>query len=126
MTAESDLHPRRIPGAERAVADERKFTEYLLNPAHDPDKARLFAALGFGLDNWRDLRKTLLDELPRVPGVPKKPMPDGSVNWQADVELSGSEGPTQIRTAWNLKGGDPPSFITAYRARGKPERPKAE
>jgi len=45
----------RLPGGDAAVVDLRKLTEYCLNPDHPrgKHKARVFATLGFTLENAR-------------------------------------------------------------------------
>lgn len=51
----------RMPDVDRAVVEERKITQYLLNAAH-PDnggKARFFDSLGFTVAGWRLLAEAL-------------------------------------------------------------------
>lgn len=45
----------KLPESERASIDERKVREYLLSTSHPVGrfKAKFFAGLGFGLDNWQ-------------------------------------------------------------------------
>jgi hypothetical protein len=53
----------RVPNSDKAVADIRKLTEYLLDPEHvdGRHKARLFmSALGLGLEHAEELRRALL------------------------------------------------------------------
>lgn len=51
----------RLPDADRAVVEERKITQYLLNAAH-PDnggKARFFNSVGFTAAGWRVLAEAM-------------------------------------------------------------------
>ena len=52
------LHPERVPGAEEAVAEARKFTNYLLDENHPVGrgKARFFKTIGYDRSNWKELR----------------------------------------------------------------------
>ncbi len=107
-----DFHPDRIPRSENAEIDDAKITDYLLVG----DKARLFAGLGYTLENWQDLRAALLYELPRVKGEFSRANPIAGENWRADIELRGPTGQALIRTVWQLVAGQRPRLITAYRS----------
>ncbi len=51
----------KLPNAEKAVVEQQKVKEYLLNPAH-PDgagKAQFFMALGFESNQWEMLAAAL-------------------------------------------------------------------
>lgn len=63
-------HPARVPGAEGATANPRKFTEYLLNANHPQGraKARFFAMHGYEISDAERLREEFLAQLPRVEG----------------------------------------------------------
>jgi filamentous hemagglutinin len=52
-----------LPGAERAVIDPAKLTDYLLSLAHPIGrfKAAYFARLGFLAEDWRLLEMVLLE-----------------------------------------------------------------
>ena len=67
-------HPERVPGAEAASADDRKFREYILSETHPigRGKAKFFTNIGYTGANWQELREQFLAQLPRVPGrIPK-------------------------------------------------------
>ncbi len=69
------LHPDRVPSVEDAVFDERKFTRCLLDPSseHGSAKAAFFAALGYSLEGWRELRDAIATAVPCVPGQVSRP-----------------------------------------------------
>ncbi|RRA98894.1 DUF6883 domain-containing protein [Larkinella rosea] len=61
-----------LPFAERAIADDSKFTDYCLNTEHPvgKHKARVFqSALGINLTNWEILKDTILDAVLLNPAV---------------------------------------------------------
>ena len=49
-----DQPPRHLPNPDRAIVEERRVREYLLNPGHPNGgpKARFFIARGFMPDAW--------------------------------------------------------------------------
>lgn len=53
----------RIPGSERAYVDAAKVRDYLLAPEHPVGrfKARIFTALGYSREAWRQLHFDLQD-----------------------------------------------------------------
>ncbi len=53
---------QRLPNAERALVEERRVREYLLNVQHESGgpKARFFIAHGFASDTWESLRASLI------------------------------------------------------------------
>jgi uncharacterized protein DUF6883 len=111
-------HPSRVPGCERAVADERKFTKYLLNPESERGrhKARFFSALGYDLSNWRELHDVFLREVPYVPGrytSVNLANPPGE-NWEAVIRLKGPTGTADVITAWAVSPDLETHFVTAY------------
>jgi hypothetical protein len=69
-TAGKDLHPQRVPDAESATADPRKFTHYLFNEDHEcgRGKAKFFKMNGYDNSRAEELRETLLAQLPYVEG----------------------------------------------------------
>ena len=53
-----------LPNASQAVVPKDKLVRYILNPEHEKGrhKARVFrSTLGFGPENWEDLRDQILD-----------------------------------------------------------------
>lgn len=108
-----------LPNADDAVAAERKFTRYLLDPRRRPDLARLFRGLGYTRANWRDLRQRLLQEVLVTPARPGR-RTIGGMNWVVDIAFEFPDGsPVHIRTIWFVPDdvGGHPHFTTAYPAR---------
>jgi len=60
-SAAAEVGGSRLVGANRAVIDPRKLTEYALNPSHPvgANKARVFEKLGFNQSNAGDLMQQL-------------------------------------------------------------------
>jgi hypothetical protein len=112
-----DLHPDRVPGAEEATADERKFTEYLLNNEHPigRGKAKFFREIGYDSSNWEDLRCTFLTQLPQVEGRHRRTNPNGGSNYEAVLRVQTREGrTTYVRTFWESHPATGTRFLTAY------------
>ncbi len=107
-----------IPNADRAVVEDAKVRDYLLNLGH-PDggsKAIWFHSLGYSCDRWQVLAADLLAvcrnctecdiEKTRF-GVKYKA--SGSIGQPA--HRSGS-----VLTVWIVEDEDPPRLVTAYPA----------
>ncbi len=112
-----EFHPERVPGAEHATADDRKFTDYLLNENHSQGgagKARFFRTLGYDQSNWEKLRSTFLDQLPRVRGRYMRGNDPWGDNYEAVITIETEEGPTEVRTFWEVRPGSGAKFLTAY------------
>jgi hypothetical protein len=55
----------RVPNADRAIIDQRKFLDYLLSPDSEDGapKAKFLATFGYSKKNWRSLRRAVLEHL---------------------------------------------------------------
>jgi len=55
----------RVPNAEQAVIDPRKFTEYLLSKTslRGASRAKFFESFGFSKSNWRQLQDAFFKHL---------------------------------------------------------------
>ena len=105
-----------IPDANRAVVEDEKVRDYLLNLAH-PDggsKAIWFHSLGYVRDEWNQLAADLLaiarncttfDTETTGFGVKYKAM--GTVG-RPDYR------PGVVLTVWIVEDNDPPRLVTAY------------
>ena len=62
----------KLPGGEAAIVDPEKLTGYCLSPEHPrgKHKARVFATLGFTVENAVDLRAALLTAAATVDALP--------------------------------------------------------
>jgi len=82
--------------------DERKFTEYLLNPSHEKGKhkARIYdSILGFNLSNYRQLIDAIRDGLSKYPITKVQPSEYG-LKYTIDMKLTGLTGKTVVITGW--------------------------
>lgn len=87
-------------GANRAVIDPRKLTEYALNPAHPVggNKARVFeSALGFTKNNADDLMSQLRQGVMNNTPIPGKLDQFGS-RFTVDIPVTGPAGSGVVRT----------------------------
>lgn len=106
-----------LPNADRAVIDERKLTEYALNPAHPRgrEKARQFAtALGYDRANYAGL----VDQIRAAIGLHEAMLVRQDRygrHYRVDLTLAGPQGTAQVRTGWLIdRGKDVPRLTTAY------------
>lgn len=114
---EREFHAARVPRSEDASIDERKLTQYLLNPAHPrgSGKARAFALLGYTSENWHALEQELLSKLPYAPGRLDRSYGAYGEGWEAVLTIEGPEASRNIRTIWRIReAGAAPRFVTAY------------
>lgn len=105
-----------IPDADRAVVEESKLVQYLLNPDH-PDggaKARWFGSRGYKRSNWRLLRDHLLAIGRQCPDFETERTPFG-VKFIASggIGVSGFPAGT-VRTVWIVNTDGYPRLVTAY------------
>jgi hypothetical protein len=108
--------PDRVPGAEDAQADPRKFTHYLLDEAHVEGraKARFFRRVGYDASNWVELRRTILARLPHVEGRYSKSNPHGGDLYSAAMRIEAPGGTIEVLTVWEVHPKRGTSFVTAY------------
>lgn len=109
--------PYSLVGANRAVIDPRKLTEYALNPAHPVggNKARVFdSAFGFNSSNADDLMLQLRQ------GVMNSPATLGKVDQYGtrltvDIPAAGPTGSGLVRTGWIYRpGSNTPELTTLF------------
>ncbi len=120
---EKPFHPDRVPGVEHAVLDERKFTEYLLDPTSEggAPKAAFFEALGYSRERWRELRDAIAAAAPTVPGHVSRSNPfEGGDIYSALIQLDGPLASSAVRTFWHVRAGSPTRFLNALPPRGRP------
>ena len=108
----------RLPFADQAIVEERKLTEYLLNPTHPQghSKAVFFGRLGFNREHPDLLRQALL-QIARTADM-EESRSDSGTKYVGITTLkapSGREG--RVATVWILMAGvPPPILVTAYPA----------
>ena len=109
-------HPERVPGAEAASADDRKFREYILSETHPigRGKAKFFKNIGYTGANWQELREQFLAQLPRVPGRYTQDGYGQGKNYEAVISVASSSGTANVRTFWEVHPENGTKFLTAY------------
>ena len=106
-----------IPNPHLAVVEQEKICGYLLNPAH-PDnggKAQFFVALGFRIENWRELA-TALRELAASSTVAKSVASSHGTKYILDgrIGIPGGKA-SRVRTVWIMdRGAEAARLVTAY------------
>jgi hypothetical protein len=97
----------RLVGANRAIIDPRKLTEYALNPNHPVggNKAKVFeSALGFNQSNASSLMTQLQKGAMNVTPVAGKVDKFGA-RFTLDIPVTGPLGSGTVRTGWIYKAG---------------------
>lgn len=98
-TSASDI--MKLPKYEKSVIPRNKFTEYALNPAKDPDKAKAFKlALGYTIENADHLIEQIRSNLPLYKAVEKGDRGYG-MTYEVIMDITGPNGKTaKVLTAW--------------------------
>lgn len=106
-----------LAGANRAVIDPRKLTEYALNPSHPVggNKAKVFeSALGFTKNNADDLILQLRKGVMKNTPIPGKIDQYGS-RFTVDIPVVGPSGKGTVRSGWIYKpGSNIPELTTIF------------
>ena len=106
-----------LRNADRAIVDERKVRDYLLNPLHarDGHKARMFgAALVYRRFDHARLIKHIREGILMHEAVHIDAVPYGE-RFRAEVPIVGPAGSAIVRTFWIIRmGKDVPRLISAY------------
>jgi uncharacterized protein DUF6883 len=107
----------KVPGAECAVVDIRKLSNYCLDPTHaeGKHKARLFAvALGMTLSDAADLRDALLEAI-QTEAAQLGRRDDYGQRYTVDFLLEWRGRRAMIRSAWIIEhDADAPRLTTCY------------
>lgn len=111
-------HPERaLPGADKAVAADAKFTRYFFNPESRDGypKGRAFSScLGYNKDNREKMQEEILNAAARYPAVFKCEDVHGR-RYEQMVVLYGEKGsPANILLAWNVRPDGTTHFVTAH------------
>jgi len=106
-----------LVGANRAIIDPRKITEYALNPLHPVggNKARVFeSALGITKANADDLIAQLREGIKAATPVPGK-IDQFGLRFTADISVTGPTGSGVVRSGWIYKAGSQtPELTTVF------------
>jgi hypothetical protein len=110
-----------LPNVERAVVPMEKLTAYLLCDTH-PDgapKAEFFGLFGYGLGNWQDLARALLNHAAEH-GIVKEEVTPFGVRYVIEGPLTAADGRRpNLRSVWFIETGtDTPRLVTAYPLKG--------
>ena len=107
----------RLVGANRAVIDPRKLTEYALNPNHPVggNKAKVFeSVLGFNQSNASTLMTQLQKGVMNVTPIAGKSDKFGT-RFTLDIPVTGPLGSGTVRTGWIYKpGSNTPELTTLF------------
>jgi hypothetical protein len=90
-----------LPRADKAVIPKEKFTEYVLNPDKDPDKAKAFSsALGYKLANADKLIQNIRGNIINFNCAEKSDLGHGR-RYEIIMVLTGENGKqANVLTAW--------------------------
>jgi len=105
-----------FPDADQAIASQDKICEYLLNHNHPVGgaKAAWFAARGYSLLNWAELRDDLLRIARTCKDFVALPSPFGVKYLTTGVVGRGGGRSAKVLVVWMIEGNSPPRLITAF------------
>jgi hypothetical protein len=99
--------PPARPDFENPEFDDRKLTDYALNPDHPvgKNKARVIqSATGLGREDAQNVKQQILDQVGDGPPTEGKRDQHGD-RWNKDVTVTGPNGSIVVRTAWIVDAG---------------------
>ena len=105
-----------LRNADRAIIEEQKLRDYLLNPDHERNngKWRLFAALGYTQRNWERMAEDLREQHHTQECEFSRVTVHGD-NYTIVAWLQGPLGSANIESVWQFDlGSDVPRLISAY------------
>lgn len=97
-------HPElKLPNAENAIADDRKFSEYLFNPNNTDGWAKgqaFLSRLGYNVDNYQELQKAIIDKAKKYPATFKGNIGYGDRYEQKIVLYGKNNKPANVIVGW--------------------------
>jgi hypothetical protein len=107
--------PRGAPDFSTPELDDRKITDYAMNPNHPVGKNKyrvINSATGLGPDDAQEIRRQIIEGV--HDGTPIRGKVDEyGQRWSVDVPLTGPHGTMIVRTAWILDSGSTtPRMVT--------------
>jgi hypothetical protein len=107
---------RRVPGADSATADPRKFTDYLLNENHTQGrgKAKFFRGVGYDESNWQDLHDQVLSQLAETDARFSRASKTGGELYEVPMQIKAPRGTVDIQTIWQVHPSEGTTFVTAH------------
>lgn len=107
----------KLPNSDKATVDERKIREYLVSPSHPVGrfKAKFFAGLGFGPDNWQELAAAIVQVATKGDAQLVESNDHGR-KYLASEGLAGPQGRSAaVVSVWIIRvGDDTPRLVTVY------------
>ena len=107
----------KLPNGERAIVEDSKLREYVLNPHHPVGRhhARLFdELLGIHQGNLEILRIALVSAASREPVTREIVTPYGT-KFEMRVDVLGPRGARSVRAVWIVERlGDRPRLVTCF------------
>ena len=107
----------KLPNAHRAIVEEAKIVDYLLNPAH-PDnggKAAFFLELGFRREDWQTLAAAFRTMAQNLTVTTSMASAHGQKYIVEGIIETPSGKTSRVRTVWIVdRGLDTPRLVTAY------------
>jgi hypothetical protein len=109
----AEVGESRLVGANRAIIDPRKLTEYALNPEHPVggNKAVVFDRLGFNQSNAGDLMSQLRSGVMEMTPIPGK-VDEFGARFTVDIPVVGPRAAGIVRTGWIYKGSSTTPELT--------------
>lgn len=104
-----------LPFVDRALVEQNKIVDYLLNPAKSRGKAEFFLGFGFSVDAWQVMAKALVEH--GKSGIVSSVVEsEYGTRYSIDGTLETPAGRRpRMRTVWIVENGtDCPRLITAY------------
>jgi len=104
----------KLPGGDSAIVDIQKLTGYCLNPEHPrgKHKARVFATLGFTVDNADQLREALLAAAAHAEAQPGQSDRFGDRHVIV-FEIRGPLASGIVRSTWIVRRGETSPRLTS-------------
>jgi hypothetical protein len=104
----------RMPGGDAAIVDLTKLTGYCLNPEHPrgKHKARVFATLGFTLENVDKLRTALLAAAASSEAAPARSDHYGD-RYVIEFQVEGPRASGVVRSIWIVRRGEGTPRLTS-------------
>lgn len=107
----------KLPNSEKAAIDQRKVREYLLSTSHPVGrfKARFFAGIGFGPENWQALATAIA----QVAANGDAQLVQDNEYGRKYLVLGALGGPAgrsaEVVSVWIIRAGsDTPHLVTVY------------
>ena len=104
-----------LPFADRALVEEKKILEYLLNPDHPVggSKAKFFVARGFTSAEWAEFRSSLISHA-QTNAPTRRVRTEWGLRYTVECNCSTPDGRNPcIRTVWEIGADERPRLLTA-------------